>query len=148
MTQIDFYVQVSDKHETVRKLCNKALASGAKLVIWTLDSAASERLSRMLWSIPSIGFVPHCSSTDPLAARTPIVLDYLGEIFPHDQVLINLRSEVPAFFSRFERLIELVSADDDDDKQHARERFRYYRDRGYEIRTHDLTRNLASAAIR
>jgi len=140
VTQIDFYVQAADKHDTVRKLCGKALAANATLVIWTLDAAASERLSRLLWSIPSTGFLPHCLAADPLAARTPIVLDYAGESFPHDQVLINLRPDVPAFFSRFERLIEIVSAHDDEDKQHARERFRYYRDRGYEIRTHDLMR--------
>ena len=145
MTQIDFYVQVSDKHETVRKLCSKALAADAKLVIWTADAAASARLSRLLWSIPSTGFLPHCLSTDPLAARTPIVLDYLGETFPHDQVLINLRAEVPTFFSRFQRLIEVVSATDAEDKQRARERFRYYRDRGYEIRTRDLAHSPAGA---
>ena len=55
-------------------------------------------------------------------------------------------SSTHSFFSRFQRLIEIVSADDADDKQQARERFRYYRDRGYEIRTHDLARSSADPA--
>jgi len=29
---------------------------------------------------------------------------------------------------------------DDEDRAQARERFRHYRDRGYEIRTHDLSK--------
>ena len=52
-------------------------------------------------------------------------------------MLVNLRDDWPPFFSRFERLIEIVSSEDQD-RQLARERFKFYRDRGYEIRTHDL----------
>jgi len=57
-------------------------------------------------------------------------------------VLLNLRPEWPPFFSRFQRLIEIVSLDEQD-RADARERFRFYRDRGYEIRTHDLSKNSA-----
>jgi DNA polymerase-3 subunit chi len=52
-------------------------------------------------------------------------------------VLVNLRAEWPPFFGRFERLIEIVSTDEDD-RSRARERYKFYRDRGYQIRTHDL----------
>ena len=62
-----------------------------------------------------------------------------------DEVLLNLRPEWPPFFGRFERLVEIVSAGDEDDKRLARERFKFYRDRGYEIRTHDLGNGAASA---
>lgn len=146
MTTIDFYLQVEDKHDTVRKLCAKALASKSRLVLWTADRAASQRLSRVLWSVPSTGFVPHVGLSDPLAAVTPVILDCEPGPFPHDEVLVNLRSEVPPFFSRFQRLIEIVSAADEDDKREARDRFRHYRDRGYEIRTHDLGRSSPAAA--
>ena len=60
----------------------------------------------------------------------------------HDEVLLNLRPEWPPFFSRFQRLIEIVSLDDED-RAAARERYRFYRDRGYEIRTHDLSKTSA-----
>ena len=147
MTQIDFYVQVDDRQETARKLCGKALGASAKLVVWCADQSAGQRLSRLLWSIPATGFVPHCFATDPLAPRTPIVLAWEDDGFLHDQILINLRDEVPAFFSRFERLIEIVGTDEAE-KQLARERFRYYRDRGYEIRTHDMAASTHSAGAR
>jgi DNA polymerase-3 subunit chi len=138
VTSIDFYVQAADKHEVVRRLCHKAIASKARLMLWAHDHATCQRLSRLIWSTPSTGFIPHCSANDPLAAVTPIILDFENGPFPHDDVLINLRTEVPPFFSRFQRLIEIVSATDEDDKREARTRFRHYRDRGYEIRTHDL----------
>ena len=148
MTQIDFYVQVEDQQEAVRKLCAKALGADAKVVVWCPDQVTGQRLSRLLWSVPATGFVPHCFGGDPLAPRTPIVLAWNDGDFAHDQILINLRAEVPAFFSRFERLIEVVGAADETEKKLARERFRYYRDRGYEIRTHDMTGATSDASAR
>jgi DNA polymerase-3 subunit chi len=137
VTTIDFYHQVQDKHDFVRRLCAKALAARAKLMIWPADTEASRRLSRLLWSVPATGFTPHVGAADPLADVTPIIVDSDPPRFPHDQVLVNLRAEVPPFFSRFERLVEIVSVAEDD-VQEARNRFRYYRDRGYALRSHDM----------
>jgi DNA polymerase-3 subunit chi len=69
---------------------------------------------------------------------TPIVIDHRGDEPVGDQILINLRPEWPPFFSRFERLVEIVSVDDED-RERGRERFKFYRERGYEIRRHDLS---------
>lgn len=146
MTQIDFYVQVDDRLETARKLCAKALAAGTRLVVWCADPSACGRFSRLLWSVPATGFMPHCLCGDALASRTPIILACEDGVFPHDQVLINLGPEVPAVFSRFGRLIEIVASGDDADKEPARDRFRFYRNRGYPIRTHDMSRAASAAA--
>jgi DNA polymerase-3 subunit chi len=59
-------------------------------------------------------------------------------VFVHDDILLNLRQDQPAFFSRFQRLIEIVGMDDAD-KAAARVRYKFYRDRGYEIRQHDMS---------
>lgn len=139
MTTIDFYTQVEDKHDLVRKLCSKALATHARLVLWTADQEACQRLSRVLWTSPATSFVAHVAADDRLAPVTPIILDHGVGPFPHDEVLINLRREVPPFFSRFERLIEIVCPQDEEDVQLARERFRYYRDRGYTLRNYDMS---------
>ena len=55
-------------------------------------------------------------------------------------MLINLRAEQPPFFSRFQRLVEIVSLDEED-RSHARARFKFYRDRGYAIQSHDLSKS-------
>jgi len=63
----------------------------------------------------------------------------VAEPVVHEQLLINLNAQCPAVFSRFERVIEIVSTDDAD-RELARERYRFYRDRGYEIRNHDMSK--------
>ena len=138
MTQIDFYTHTQDKLRTAAQLCSKALAKQVRVFCLTHDNAMSERLSKVLWSTPSVGFLPHCRVADRLALRTPILIDHATETLPHHQVLINLGTDASQIFSRFERLIEIVSTDAAD-RAAARARFRFYRDRGYAMRTHSLT---------
>jgi DNA polymerase-3 subunit chi len=52
-------------------------------------------------------------------------------------VLISLASAIPSFFSRFGRVADVVGATEEA-KQQARERFRFYRERGYSLQTHSL----------
>jgi DNA polymerase-3 subunit chi len=139
MTQIDFYTHVEDKLRTACRLAAKAFGVDLRVMVCCPDADIAGRLDRLLWTTPAIGFIPHCLASDPLAPVTPIVIDYLATEPAHDQVLLNLQPERPALFSRFQRLIEIVSADDED-RRLARERFKFYRDRGYEIRTHDLSK--------
>ncbi len=138
MTQIDFYFNVENKLHTACALSGKAYARGLKVLAFCADAEASQKFSRMLWTAPAISFIPHCAPADPLAAVTPVIIDHEGLSLPHDQVLINLRAEWPPFFSRFQRLVEIVSLDEEDCGS-ARGRFRFYRDRGYAIQTHDLS---------
>jgi DNA polymerase-3 subunit chi len=137
MTEVLFYTHVGDKLQTACVLTTKALARGMRVMLFTPDAAATDRLSRMLWSVPSTGFVPHCRCDHRLAPITPVIVDHLAEPLIHDHVLVNLRDETPPFFGRFQRLVEIVGADQSD-REAARARFRFYRDRGYEIRTHQL----------
>jgi len=52
-------------------------------------------------------------------------------------LLINLHNECSPFFSRFERVIEIVG-DNAEDSRMGRERYKFYKDRGYELRHFDL----------
>lgn len=138
MTQIDFYTHVPDRLRMACVLSSKAFARGLKVTVLCVDESTVQRLDRMLWTTPAIGFVPHCAPDDPLAAVTPVILDWQGGSPLNDEVLLNLRPEWPPFFSRFQRLVEIVGLDEAD-RGVARERFRFYRDRGYEIQTHDVS---------
>jgi DNA polymerase III subunit chi len=137
MTEVLFYTHADDKLQTACTLAAKALGKGMRAMLYTPDAATSDRLSRMLWSLPATGFVPHCRANDRLAPVTPVIVDHLAEPLIHDQVLFNLRNETPSFFSRFTRLVEIVGRDETDVTS-ARARFRFYRDRGYQIHTHAL----------
>jgi len=139
MTEIDFYTHVADKGQVVRTLCAKALAQKMRVVIYTTDHATANRIDLMLWSHPPTGFLPHCRSDHPLASVTPVVIAHNGDLVDHDEVLLSLSPQRPPFFSRFRRLIEIVGLDEEDQRA-ARERYRFYRDRGYPLRPHDLSK--------
>jgi DNA polymerase-3 subunit chi len=49
-------------------------------------------------------------------------------------VLVNLAPQVPEFFSRYERVAEVVDANAER-RELSRERYRFYRDRGYKLNT-------------
>lgn len=138
MTQIDFYTQTGDRLHTACRLAAKARSHGLRVTLYCPDHDTATRLDRLLWTLPATGFLPHCAPDSPLAAVTPVLIDTTGDAHLHDEMLINLHAEWPAFFSRYQRLAEIVSSDDADRTQ-ARERYKFYRDRGYAIRTHDLS---------
>src|SRR5687767_15121527 len=113
MTQIDFYTHVPDKLRIACMLSAKAYSQGLKVFVYCPDPDTAHRFDRMLWTTPAIGFTPHCTPQHPLAPVTPVIVDFGGEAPPHDGVLLNLRTEWPPFFSRFQRLIEIVTVDDE-----------------------------------
>ncbi len=139
VTRIDFYFNAEPRLHVACLLAAKALQQQLRVLIFSPDEAIARQIDRQLWTWPATGFLPHCLVTDPLAAQTPVLIARNGELLPHDQVLMNLSDTAPPSFSRFQRLIELVGSDESD-KQSGRARFRFYRDRGYEMVLHDLAR--------
>ena len=138
MTEITFYFNAPDKLGIARVLAAKSLASGKRLLIYSSDAPVLSALDMLLWTTPNTGFIPHCRASEQHAGETPVLLTGDPEAMPHHEILMNLDAERPAQFSRFDRLLEIVSRDDAEDRARARERFRFYRDRGYEIVQHDL----------
>jgi DNA polymerase-3 subunit chi len=140
MTRIDFYFNAPDKLGVAAKLAQKAYAAKVRLLIFSRDARALDELDKQLWVLPATGFLPHCRAGDALAAETPVLLTADPEALPHHDVLLNLDHERPTNFSRFERLLEVVSRDDEQDRAHARIRFKFYKDRGYKIQSNDLAK--------
>lgn len=138
MTKVDFYTGSSDKLRTACQLSHKAMQHGMRVLLHTPDAATSDALDRLLWHYPATAFLPHCRSHESTAATMPVVLGHDPEIAPpHCELLISLNDACLPFFSRFERVIEIVGLDNDDVRL-GRERFGFYRDRGYELRHIDL----------
>jgi DNA polymerase-3 subunit chi len=84
--------------------------------------------------------VAHChaaAANEQVLAASPVVLADSPRGIPLQDVLVNLGEAVPEGFERFERLIEVVTQDDED-RQRARARWKHYADRGYAITRHDL----------
>lgn len=142
MTRIDFYLlpdgsdAASGSVMATCKLCDKATSVGHKVYVHTADAAVTENLDGALWSFRQGSFIAHerhngQSYEDP----QPMVL--IGSVEPpetHHGIMINLSTEVPTFFSRFERVLEIVDGEPSL-RAKSRERFKFYRDRGYELNT-------------
>jgi DNA polymerase-3 subunit chi len=138
MTTIDFYTHCADRFDVVSKLIAKAWAHHGSVRVLTDSEMSTVELGRFLWLWPATGFFPHCRLASPLAAETPILVDHALEHQGPAAVLINLHADPPPFFARFERLAEIVGTGEDDAAA-ARERWKFYKARGYEMRSHNLT---------
>ncbi len=138
MTSIDFYFNAQDRFQVACRLAGKAASQRKRMLIYAPQPEAASRIDKMLWTWPAIGFVPHCLVRDALAPETPVLIAS-GEETPEGcELLLNLSSGRPPHFERFGRLLEVIPAEDDG-RISGRERYRYYRDRGYPIANHDLS---------
>jgi len=143
MTRVDFYILPEGSTEsaaaTATKLCDKAAANGLRIYVHAPDAAEADNLDGALWSLRQGSFLAHERYTGA-TAEEPLPYIFFGDREPpetHHDVLINLGLEVPGYFSRFERVCEIVSGDAAR-RAKSRERYKFYRDRGYELKTHNL----------
>jgi DNA polymerase-3 subunit chi len=137
MTEVSFYTFAPDKLAVMRQLLAKAYGQKLNVLIHTADPAQADNVDRMLWANPPLSFLPHCRDSDALAAQTPVLIGVNADCLAQADVLINLDSEHPTQFSRFDRVLEIVTADDED-RARGRQRYKFYQERGYAIKTHDL----------
>jgi DNA polymerase III subunit chi len=138
MTDIAFHFNVADKSLYTCRLLRKAHASGAQLAV-TAEPEVLEQLDQLLWSFSPTEFVPHCRPGDVatlLVGKSVLLVDSPAAC-PHQGVLINLGTGVPAEFERFQRFIEVVTQGSEE-RLAARHRWKHYADRGYALQRHDL----------
>jgi len=133
MTRVDFHSKVPDKLAYACRLVRKARAGKLQVVVFLQDAAQLQAFDDALWSFSAQDFLPHVRADDALAAQTPVILtDDAEQALPHHQILINLSTQTPSHFARFERLFEIV-ANEETDLAAGRERYRLYQQRGYPL---------------
>jgi DNA polymerase-3 subunit chi len=133
MTRIDFHSNVPDKIAYTCRLVRKARAANCRIVLLAGDRTELATLDQALWTFSALDFLPHATVGDDNIAMTPVILtDDDSADLPHHQILINLSAATPTHFARFERMFEIISADEDD-KAAGRERYRFYQQRGYPL---------------
>ncbi len=138
MTEISFHFNVPDKMAYACRLLRKAVNAGTSVKV-AADASTLAQLDIALWTFSSLDFVPHCRADSDVftVAQSPVVLGDGASPDSGRQILLNMGHEVAIGYERFERLIELVS-NDDDDRHAARSRWKQYTSRGYAITRHDL----------
>ncbi len=143
MTRVDFYI-LPDRDKQARerfacRLANKAVQAGQSVLLHGEDESHCQDLDELLWQYPEHQFLPHGLQSELAQAehgkRAPVVISHQEPFADMDQVLINLSADIPAFFGRFDRVAEIVVQSS---TSAGRDRFRFYRDRGYPLFHHDL----------
>ncbi len=147
MTKVSFYVLQSEpaggngRFALACRIAEKALRagvdSGQTAYIHCPDEHSLSLLDDLLWTFRQGSFIAH--------ERLALVQDWndtapviIGSGTPPEQlnaVMINLAEDVPLFFSRFERVAELV---DPAGRETGRQRYQFYKDRGYPLETHKI----------
>jgi len=142
MTEVAFHFNATEKINYACRLLRKAWNASAKVVVVGPNEMV-KALDSALWTFSATAFVPHCMADAPpeVWRQSPVLLldsDVLPPGLPHHQLLLNLGNVLIQGFESFEKVIEVVSQDDQD-KSHARLRWKHYADRGYPMVQHDLS---------
>ena len=147
MTRIDFYIIEEGSEQAAEtficRLTEKAWSQNNTVYVHTMDEQHAAKYDELLWTFNENSFVPHQLIQHEMEqAKTDNVLigHQTTEHVPvtcHD-VLINLHHETPSFFSQFERVAEIITTEEIS-RSKGRERYQFYRNRGYALETHKLS---------
>ncbi len=143
MTRIDFYILAAGgTNEALQfscRLAEKAWRSGHRVLLHCADQAAAAELDTLLWNHRADSFLPHsldANSDEAIAiCHSGSGAAAWGE---HCDVLINTAPQLPQDFSQFKRLAEVVSPQADN-LQASRQRYSFYKHRGYPLHNHPVS---------
>ena len=140
MTRIDFYIVASatqqERLEFVCRWVQKAWRAGHSIYIAVDNENQAQYLDRLLWQFSPESFLPHDCEGQP-SSLAPIKIGHTDECGDFHDCLVNLRTGIPDFFSRFERVAEIVCQEEKILEQ-TREHYSFYKHRHYPVETHRL----------
>lgn len=147
MTKVDFYIlEQASKIQALRYVCDlaeKAYCQNKNLCLHTSNREEAERLDSFLWTFRDDSFLPHTIYHPDEVPLAPILIGYPTSFCsnpPANTILLNLSSDMSSFYQPYHHIIEIVFSDAGM-QQLARERFKHYRDQGYELNTYKIKAN-------
>ncbi|QEY15398.1 DNA polymerase III subunit chi [Cellvibrio sp. KY-GH-1] len=139
MTKVDFYVLPETTSEArwlfACKLAEKVQRMGMRVLIAVDTEADARQLDELLWTFKPESFVPHQLINGGKPA--PVEITFNEQSGDHQGLLLNLSNTIPSSFSRFERVSEVV-IQEPQMLATSRERYSFYKSRGYPIETRKL----------
>ena len=153
MTHVDFYILgdalASTRIEFTCRLVEKASSGTEKVLVYSSDRRTLEILDERLWDFRPMSFIAHRllpeSHLSSNEDSDPVLLtssDHIAAPETYRNVLINLDEQVPLFFSRFGRTMEVVNKEPSVQST-GRERYRFYKQRGYPLKHHNISPSVA-----
>ena len=142
MPQIDFYITKSTSPlftmRTACRITEKAFQSGLKIHLQTSSTSETEKLDSILWTFRDRSFVPH-QIFEPSRSNFRVTIS--ADKGPDDaEILINLSDQISDNIEQFQRIAEII--DNKDACINAgRERYRFYREKGYKPNHYEVFSN-------
>ena len=133
MTHIEFIFNVVDKTTLAIGLTEQLIRRNRSALIYLEDQKAIDHFSLAL--LEKELFMPHLIEENALLNKLSLTQSKLDLM---DDTLINFASKEIKGFSRYLKMYELVG-NDDEDKKSARERYRFYKDCGYQVDSLDAS---------
>jgi DNA polymerase III subunit chi len=143
MTEIQFHFNVPDRLSYACRLLRKAMRKVAGITVLG-DPAEMDLLNRKLWAFEPSEFLPHLlvkaeSAVAPALAHTPVwLMTDLQRSPAQHGVLVNLGLPPVNGFERYDRLVEIVSTEEND-RDAARIRWRHYAGLGFRIEKFEVS---------
>ena len=131
MTHIEFIFNVVDKTTLAIGLTEQLIRLNRSALIFFEDQNAIAHFSLALFEKEL--FMPHLIEENAFLNKLSLTQSKLDLM---DDTLINFSSKEIQGFSRYLKMYELVGHDDED-KNSARERYRFYKDCGYQVNSMD-----------
>ncbi len=118
MAKADFYilnkVDHSDRLTFLSRLIEKATTLGHTIYIHTNHLQQATEIDDYLWTYKIESFLPHELSNikTPQDISPSVTIGFTEDCKGHNDLLINLASELPPFYKQFDRVAEIVIQND------------------------------------
>lgn len=147
MKHVQFYLlsqaDSPDSEYSVKELlaCDlaaRAWRAGKRVIIACETEAQALNIDEALWARDPDDFVPHNLSGEATTYATPIEVSWKGKRNTQRRdLLISLQTEIPDFINSFNQIMDFVPVDEAE-KAQARERYKQYRQLGWQLGTEQV----------
>ena len=140
--RVDFYLlsESNDQQKFIIacKLIEKAYKHGHSVFVYCDDEQQAHDIDELLWTFRAESFIPHNLQGEGPEPPPVVQIGYKDNAGNFNDVLLNLSQNIPQFFQRFRRILQIVEVDESA-KEISRQHYRHYKAHGAKVFTNSLT---------
>lgn len=135
---VDFYViSQATPMSFACRLLEKAYHKGHKVCVLTTDQQQAHELDQLLWTYKDDSFIPHNLQGEGPTPPPAIQINFSDSKLQARDILLNLSDNIPSQHQQFRRIMHIVTSNPEQ-KNLAREHFKYYKQQNYSVNTHQI----------
>lgn len=139
--RVDFYLLASDAADAhwlvACRLLEKAYSKGHRVYVHCNSQLEAETLDELLWTFKDASFIPHNLQGEGPEPPPAVQIGYAQEPRGYNDILLNMASNIPPFYGKFKRVMEIVP-NLESEKEQSRQRYKEYRAKACVLQTHQI----------